>query len=426
MTSRHFLIQLAGRLLLLALVTLLAVWLVLRTGYHGWTLIVLVSLALLAVELWRYTSRTNRELSRFLDAARYADFSQKFSLEPLGSDFGKLGQVFNEILERQRSLRIEQEAGNRHLRALIEHIPVPLMTVHADGALSLQNNAARRLFGAAHVARLGDLKQFGESFHESVEQAVPGLRELVTFSVEDVEYRLTLASTEIISEGKSERLISLQDIQNELDESQAQAWQELVSVLTHEIMNSITPVSSLAETAKEVVDDVLENSGPDNPATADLEDLREAVTTLAQRSDSLMNFVNGYRQITRLAPPRKERVSLVDLFDSACRLARAEWPDDKLHLASEVSPPGLDIQVDRDLLEPVLLNLLRNAWQSTIDVDHRKFGCLDVSTGVDGLSSKSATMVQAFLTKTTERSLFRFLPRRRADPVSAWPWRYRS
>ena len=158
MTSRHFLIQLAGRLLLLALVTLLAVWLVLRTGYHGWTLIVLVFLALLAVELWRYTSRTNRELSRFLDAARYADFSQKFSLEPLGSDFGKLGQVFNEILERQRSLRIEQEAGNRHLRALIEHIPVPLMTVHADGALSLQNNAARRLFGAAHVSAIGGLE----------------------------------------------------------------------------------------------------------------------------------------------------------------------------------------------------------------------------------------------------------------------------
>lgn len=370
MVSRHFLVQLAGRLLLFALLTFLAVWLVLRTGYHGWTLMVLVSLALLAVELWRYTSRTNRELSRFLNAARYADFSQKFSLEPLGSDFGKLGQVFNEILERQRNLRIRQEAGNRHLRALIEHIPVPLMTVHADGALSLQNNAARRLFGAAHVTRLEDLKQFGENFHDSVEQAVPGLRELVTFSVEDVEYRLTLASTEIISEGKSERLISLQDIQNELDETQAQAWQELVSVLTHEIMNSITPVSSLAETAKEVVDDVLEKSDPDNPAAEDLEDLREAVTTLAQRSDSLMNFVNGYRQITRLAPPRKERISLVDLFESASRLARAEWPDGELNLVSEVSPPGLDIQVDRDLLEPVLLNLLRNAWQAAIDVDH--------------------------------------------------------
>lgn len=376
MVSRHFLVQLAGRLLLLALATLLAVWLLLRTGYHGWTLIVLVTLVLLLVELWRYISRTNRELSRFLDAARYADFSQKFSLEPLGSGFGKLGQVFNEILERQRNLRIEQEVGNRHLRALIEHIPVPLMTVHADGALSLQNNAARRLFGAAHVTRLEDLKPFGENFHDSVEQAVPGLRELVTFSVEDVEYRLTLASTEIISEGKSERLISLQDIQNELDESQAQAWQELVSVLTHEIMNSITPVSSLAETAKEVVDDVLEKSGPDNPAAEDLEDLREAVSTLAQRSDSLMNFVNGYRQITRLAPPRKERVLLADLFESAGRLARAEWPDGELQLVSKVSPPGLDIQADRDLLEPVLLNLLRNAWQATIDVDHPRIQLL--------------------------------------------------
>jgi nitrogen fixation/metabolism regulation signal transduction histidine kinase len=102
---------------------------------------------------------------------------------------------------------------------------------------------------------------------------VPGARQLVTFSVEGIEYKLTLATTELIIDGHSERLISLQDIQSELDATQAEAWEDLVRVLTHEIMNSITPVTSLAATATDVVADVREKVRNDEPIYEDLEDL---------------------------------------------------------------------------------------------------------------------------------------------------------
>jgi signal transduction histidine kinase len=249
---------------------------------------------------------------------------------------------------------------------------VPLLTLHSDDLISLQNNAARRLFGAAAVTRLSDLRQFGHSFHDAVAESIPGNRELVTFSVEDIEYQLTLATTEVIVTGNSNRLISLQDIQTELDLTQAQAWQDLVRVLTHEIMNSITPVTSLATTAADVVDEIIERAGADSPLAEDLTDLQDAIGTVVRRSDSLMQFVNSYRQLTRLAPPERKRVAIADLFDSVTRLAAAEWPDRGIALSQGVDPAGLDIYVDRDLLEPVLLNLLRNAWQATLAVHEPK------------------------------------------------------
>jgi len=244
-----------------------------------------------------------------------------------------------------------------------------LMTVHGDDSISLQNNAARRLFGASHITHLGDLRQFGGSFHDAVAEAVPGNRELVSFSVDGVDYKLTLATTENIIAGESNRLVSLQDIQSELDTTQAEAWQDLVRVLTHEIMNSITPVTSLASTAADVVEDMLQKTGSDSPVHEDLEDLRSAVNTVARRSDSLMQFVESYRQITRLAPPDKKRIQLSGLFDSVCQLAAAEWSESEKYLQIDIQPPSLDVYADRDLLEPVLLNILRNAWQVTADLD---------------------------------------------------------
>jgi nitrogen fixation/metabolism regulation signal transduction histidine kinase len=367
MASRRFTVRLAGRLLLLSAAMLLGVWLILRPGYHGMTALAVGVFVLLAFELWLFVNRSNRELSRFLDAAAHADYSQRFRLGGLGSGFDRLGERFTAILERQRAEREDHETSNRRLRALIEHIPVPLLSVHGDQTVTLQNNAARRLFGPAKVTRLHDLLQFGAGFHEAVLEAVPGKRQLVTFAVEGIEYQLTLATTEIVVSGQSERLISLQDIQTELDQTQAEAWQDLVRVLTHEIMNSITPVTSLAKTASEVVDDIRARTEADSPVADDLRDLHDAVTTVARRSDSLMQFVESYRQITRLAPPEKKRVRLWDLFDSAGRLAAAEWPADDGRLEWHVDPHGLDVYADRDLLEPVLLNLLRNAWQATAE-----------------------------------------------------------
>jgi two-component system nitrogen regulation sensor histidine kinase NtrY len=367
MVFRRFSLLLAARLTVVGLAMLCTILLLLKTDYFGLTVISAILLSLSIAELWLYVKRTNNEIERFLSAARYADFSQRFSFPDVGTGFESLGIAFTDILERFRAEQTEKESDLRHLQALIEHVPVPLLTVHGNGAVTLRNNAARRLFGTVQVTQLGDLRQFGTSLHKAVEEAVPGLRELIEFSVDSVEHKLTLATAEIIVGREKERLISLQDIQTELDVNQAQAWQDLVRVLTHEIMNSITPVTSLAATASDLVDDMLRKAGDNSPLSEDLSDLRDAVATVARRSDSLTQFVTSYRQLTRLAPPEKKRIHLAELFDDVCRLAESEWPAGNASLVRHVMPDSLDVYADRDLLEPVVLNLLRNAWQATND-----------------------------------------------------------
>ena len=368
MIFRRFVVSLAVRLVLTCVAMAIFVWLLVLPGYHSSMVLAASVLILLIVELWRYVNRTNREVARFLDAARHADFSQRFYFKNDGSGFRALGETFTDILDRIRERSTAQESEMRRSRALIEHIPVPLMILHSDGSITLQNNAARRLFGSEHVTSLKDLRRFGFSFAESVETAVPGVRQLVTFSVEGIEYKLTLAATELIIGGHSERLISLQDIQTELDATQAEAWEDLVRVLTHEIMNSITPVTSLAATATDVVADVLNKVRDNQPIEDDLVDLHDAIETVARRSDSLVQFVDSYRQITRIAPPEKKRIRLADLFETVLRLARAECTRDDIKFSVEVNPSELDVYADAVLLEPVLINLLRNAWQATESV----------------------------------------------------------
>ena len=365
MIFRRFVVSLAVRLVLTCVAMAIFVWLLVLPGYHSSMVLAASVLILLIVELWRYVNRTNREVARFLDAARHADFSQRFYFKNDGSGFRALGETFTDILDRIRERSTAQESEMRRSRALIEHIPVPLMILHSDGSITLQNNAARRLFGSEHVTSLKDLRRFGFSFAESVETAVPGVRQLVTFSVEGIEYKLTLATTELIVGGHSERLISLQDIQTELDATQAEAWEDLVRVLTHEIMNSITPVTSLAATATDVVADVLNKVRDNQPIEDDLVDLHDAIETVARRSDSLVQFVDSYRQITRIAPPEKKRIRLADLFETVLRLARAECTRDDIKFSVEVNPSELDVYADAVLLEPVLINLVRNAWQAT-------------------------------------------------------------
>ena len=150
---------------------------------------------------------------------------------------------------------------------------------------------------------------------------------------------------------------------------QLSAWQDLVRVLTHEIMNSITPVASLAKTAVDLLDDVSAKVAQ-TEIVGELEDVKDAVNTVARRSDGLMNFVSSYRQLTRLPTPEKTRFKLGDLFADVTRMTTSDWLGKGLALTTNVDPSELDVFADRQMVEQVLINLLQNCEHAIIDTKH--------------------------------------------------------
>jgi two-component system nitrogen regulation sensor histidine kinase NtrY len=364
MTFKHFGLLIIVRLIILSLGIAGLIYMFNSPRYHVATFLMFVIVLGLIYELWYFLNRMNREVIRFLKSVRYADFSQSFEFEDTGTGFKALGEAFSDILERFKKSRMKQEAELTNLRAMINHIPVPLITVKEDGSLSLLNNAARRLFGTSHPTKVADLKPYGEDFYEQLRTCCAGEKRIAEISIDGFDTKLSLGLMEVTSNAGTERLFSLQDIGRELESTQLGAWQDLVRVLNHEIMNSITPVASLAQTTADIAEDVRHELEDDHPQKQEIEKISNAAMTMSRRAGNLMQFVSNFRQLTRLPKPKKQTISVQDVFDHVLRIAQAGDFDERHKLMTEVTPPGLEFNIDSEQIEQALINLLRNAEQA--------------------------------------------------------------
>ena len=382
MDFKRFSLLIATRTILVMLALLFLTQAVMHEGYHATTLLLSAVIIIQFFEIIRFISRTNAELVRFFDAVRHADFSQRFELKSLGTGFDELGSTFTDILQRIQTVRSNQEAELRHSKAIIEHVPVPLLSIDNNGKITLLNHSIRRLFGTNIVTHIDDMAQFNEHFPKKLQGILAGERTLMNITIDGMEHKLIISATEIITATHQETLLSMQDIQSELALAQLQAWQDLVSVLTHEIMNSITPVASLAKTAVDLVEDVqgktqqlsvMSNETAQQltkelaeEVAEELDDVLAAVKTVARRSDGLMQFVTSYRRLTRLPSPNKKTIAVASLFDHVTSLAQQNWQESTIELTCSIMPHTLDIHVDPDMTEQILLNLLLNAEHALI------------------------------------------------------------
>jgi nitrogen fixation/metabolism regulation signal transduction histidine kinase len=358
MVFNRFAKQVALRVGALFATVLVLAYLVAETELHAVSVLVAGLMLLEAVLVVRFVYRTNRELTRFLGAIRYDDFQQSFSMGELGPTFADLRSAFEEVMVRFRDARMEREAQRRYLEALVEHVPVAILSLHDDGSVELLNNAARRLLNASATTSLDELMTYGAAFQRDVAQSRAGERKVTRIEIDGVQRHLILSTTQITVTGSAVRLVTLQDIQSELDWNELSAWQDMARVLSHEIMNSLTPIASLARTADEMVDDLARRAGSEDELVADI---HSAIHTLARRSDGLMRFVRSYRQFTQMPPPSLRPLALREYFQRLEQLLLTEWAGRGVEL--HVAPPagGLIVLADDSLLDQAVINLLRNA-----------------------------------------------------------------
>ena len=363
MVYKRFRIVLAGRVLLLGGFIFLLYFLILQTSYYAATLIVAVLIVYQFTSLIAYVEKTNRDLTRFLDAIKYSDFSQTFAHTGLGSSFNELKAAFNEVIEKFQKTRAAQEEHFRYLQTVVQHVGIGLIAFNSEGEVSLLNNAAKRLLNVSHLKNIKSLAGSSEKLVEALFRLTSGQKALIKLKQHDQLMQLAVYATEFKLQHQRYTLVSLQNIGAELEEQEMEAWQKLIRVLTHEIMNSITPISSLASTANELLKDVVANG----EAGDSLDDIGNALQTIRNRSEGLSNFVDAYRNLTRIPRPNFQIFPIQGLFERIIMLMRTQAAAGKVDLRSEIRPASLELTADPELVEQVLINLAFNAIQAVAE-----------------------------------------------------------
>jgi nitrogen fixation/metabolism regulation signal transduction histidine kinase len=327
--------------------------------------------ALLVVQTYLliyYAEQSNRRLSKFLDSIRYNDFATTFSANVTGKTYENLNASFNEVIRLFKNTRAEKEVQYNYLQTVIQHINIGIIAYRKDGEVDIVNNAIKRLFGINNLNHIQQLDIIDESIVHQLLNIKAGDSILIKLLKEDAVLQLAVVATEFKKEGEEYLLVSFQDIHAELEAKEIESWQNLIRVLTHEIMNSITPISSLTTTVNQMVfDEESLNIKMNALDSAEMADVKLALETIGKRSEGLLNFVEIYRNLTRIPKPNFRHIPVFDLFQNVEQLFAVQLKEDDIHFSYKISPETLHLTADPDLLEQVLINLVLNAIQALKD-----------------------------------------------------------
>jgi signal transduction histidine kinase len=266
-----------------------------------------------------------------------------------------------------------------------------LVCFNGRGEVVLLNTAAKRLFGVATLRTLDSLKSISKPLYNTVKQQKGGNQSLIRVFIQNETLQLSMCATEFRMRNESYKLVSFQNIHTELEEKEMEAWQNLTQVLAHEIMNSITPISSLSATVKMLLEKssiTRENYVELN--TEAVEDVTDALTTISKRSQGLMRFVNSYRDFTQIPEPSYERFEVKEALDRTASLMRTEAVKDGIEIFVEVDPVSLELTADPHLVDQILINIVKNAIRVLSD---HKDGKIWMRGGID-VSGKVIIQIQ--------------------------------
>jgi nitrogen fixation/metabolism regulation signal transduction histidine kinase len=330
---------------MLVVSALLLTWTFTSTDLIAVPLLVGFFVLLQTIALLRYVESHVDTLEDFFAAVNYDDFTRRFVEEDVDSE---LKEAFNRVLSRFQDARAEREVQAGYLETVVRHVPVPFIAAKPDGGLALVNNPARRLTGLSTLSHLDQLAELDPELPGMMRAIEPGSQKLLQTRLRGAPSELRVSVSQIRMGGDVDRLYSIENLSGELTAREASAWRNLIRVLTHEIMNTLTPVTSLAQTTVQLLE---------NPNATD--DIRQAVETISRRSEGLMEFVSRYRELLKVPQPVPDVVNVSTALRTIETLMASEL--DGLQIDIDVVPATLDVNADPALLDQVLVNLVRNA-----------------------------------------------------------------
>jgi len=382
MNSSIFNIRIAIHSILLAITSAIFIW----TLSKDYLLVTRFSLGILWLSqiflLVYYVNKTNRDLLLFLQSFEFQDDTLTFNKKKK-LPFKPLYKEFNRIIDNFRNVKLEKEMEHQYFQYSIKHVDTGLISFDQDGKVEVLNEAAKQLLKLEYAQNIHALDRVKTGLAEQCMNLTPGKQDMVKLIRKHEILSLSMRAAEFKMQEKHIKLISFQNIKNELDEQELDSWQKLIRVLTHEIINSVSPITLLSSTLVKIFDD---EGKPRKKSDLDEEQIENALSGLQaiyKRSKGLSRFVESYKSLTKIPDPVIDEVKVEDLFSQILLLMKRVTEERSIEIGYEVKPKHLQIHADEKLIEQVLINLIKNSIEAGEGKDDLK-----IKIGAEEVSGK--------------------------------------
>jgi two-component system, NtrC family, nitrogen regulation sensor histidine kinase NtrY len=323
-------------------------------------IVLLTILSIQVAELIGYLSKTNREFYKFLLSLKHSDFQIYYPESGTNKSLDQLHATFNSIIDVFKEVKIEKESQYEFLRLIVEQVKIGIISINGSGEIILMNSFAEHLLGSYKTKTWDQLTKKQSQFCQEINNISKGGNRLIELK-NNIQLSVHVNKSILLNE--PHQIISFQDIKNEIENKETDAWIRLIRILNHEIMNSVTPISSLTETILLILE-----SEDKQHSNQQIEDVISCVKTIQKRSNGLFDFVTEYRKLTKIPSPKKETIFISDFFENIKQLWKGEIDKKQILFKIEISNEAKTLEADPHLMDQVFINLIKNSIQALENV----------------------------------------------------------
>ncbi|MGZ4037949.1 MAG: sensor histidine kinase [Bacteroidia bacterium] len=321
-------------------------------------------------DYYNFHKKAQSEVAQFVESVHYRDFSRYFEVKRAPAELQPFRTGFNEINSAFKVISKEKETQYLHLKTILEIVDTGILSYETEsGEVLWMNESLKNLLQIPYLKTIHSLDKRNHELYEQIMELAPGSNTIGSIQKDKNTLKVLLSATKFQTENKKFKLIAFQNINEAIDETESKAWQKLLSVMTHEIMNSVAPISSLAETLKNSVKESIQHPETSKESLGDIE---TGITTIQKRSEGLLKFTETYRSLSKITKANVSKVPLLELFEHVQQLMQPTLDKKKISLEIILRDPFLSLEADSSLVEQVLINLLLNAIDALKDVQQPK------------------------------------------------------
>jgi len=353
-----------SRVIFLLVTLTLAAFLVVNKKYIFLTVLLPV-IIFQVLDIFKFMQKAQDEVDQFVESVHYRDFSRYFDVKHAPIELQPLRKGFNEINSTFKVISAERETQYQYLQKILELVDTGILSYETKtGEVAWMNESLKRMLGIPYLRTIQSMEKRDSELFSEVNLLKPGENKVVSIHRDKSNTKTLLSATAFQTDGHVFKLIAFQNVNEALDENESKAWQKLLSVMTHEIMNSVAPISSLADTLKNRLHNAMQHFDQ-QPST--VEDLELGINTIKRRSEGLLKFAETYRNLNKITSPSLKKVYVRDLFENLHHLMQPTLEQKNIELEIILKDPHLTLEVDTNLIEQVLINLLVNAIEAVKD-----------------------------------------------------------